>query len=131
MADVDKLKVHIKELESVTNLITVLTVRVETAENKIEVARDVTEKGVLKNRIIKLSSQLEEAQHLKEFRTRRGEAVCLKMRSYLTAATLVQLTDLLDLKVKLVSELCKLEEKIQLAEHQISALDKTVFCNKR
>ena len=45
MSDVDKLKVHIKELESVTSLITVLTVRMETAENKVEVTQlNVTEK---------------------------------------------------------------------------------------
>ena len=41
MADVDKLQVHIKELESVTRLLTVLKVRVETAENKLKIARDV------------------------------------------------------------------------------------------
>ena len=41
MADVDKLKVHIKELESVTRLLTVLKVRVQTAENKLKIAKDV------------------------------------------------------------------------------------------
>ena len=41
MADGDKLKVHIKELESVTRLLTVLKVRLETAENKLKIARDV------------------------------------------------------------------------------------------
>ena len=41
MADVDKLQVHIKELESVTRLLTVLKVRLETAENKLKIARDV------------------------------------------------------------------------------------------
>ena len=41
MADVDKLKVHVKELESVTKLLTVLKVRVETAENKLKIATDV------------------------------------------------------------------------------------------
>jgi hypothetical protein len=41
MADVNKLKVHIKELESVTRLLTVLKVRLETAENKMKIARDV------------------------------------------------------------------------------------------
>ena len=41
MADVDKLQVHIKELESVTRLLTVLKVRVETAENKLKIARAV------------------------------------------------------------------------------------------
>ena len=38
MADVDKLQVHIKELESVTRLLTVLKVRMETAENKLKIA---------------------------------------------------------------------------------------------
>ena len=37
MADVDKLKVHIKELESVTRLLTVMKVRMETAENKLKI----------------------------------------------------------------------------------------------
>jgi hypothetical protein len=41
MADVDKLQVHIKGLESVTRLLTVLNVRIETAENKLKIARDV------------------------------------------------------------------------------------------
>ena len=41
MPDVDKLKVHIKELESVTRLLTVLKVRMETAGNKLKIATDV------------------------------------------------------------------------------------------
>ena len=45
------------------------------------------------------------------------------------ADTLVQLTELLFLKVKLISELCKLEEKIQLGEHRISALENTGTLN--
>eukprot|EP00090_Calanus_glacialis_P018758 TRINITY_DN29086_c0_g1_i1.p1 TRINITY_DN29086_c0_g1~~TRINITY_DN29086_c0_g1_i1.p1 ORF type:complete len:169 (+),score=45.31 TRINITY_DN29086_c0_g1_i1:232-738(+) len=129
MADVDKLKVHIKELESVTRLLTVLKVRVETAENKLKIARDV-EKDMLQAKISKLSSQCEEAQKLKEFRIRRGEAIFRILSSYLDPATLDQLSNLLSQKVNLISEFCKLEEKIQLGEQQISALDKTEFYNR-
>ena len=44
MIDADKLKVHIKELESVTRLKTVLTVREETAQTKMKITTDATEK---------------------------------------------------------------------------------------
>jgi len=44
IVDADKLKVHIKELESVTRLKTVLTVREESAETKIKITTDASEK---------------------------------------------------------------------------------------
>ena len=44
LADADKLKLHIDELESVTSLITVLKVRLKTTENKLEVTKDSKEK---------------------------------------------------------------------------------------
>ena len=40
---------------------------------------------------------------------------------------LFQLSNYLHLQENLISELCKLEEKLQLGEQQISALDKTKF----
>ena len=44
MADADKLKVHVKEVESVTRLRTVLLVREETAQQKIKVTMDAKDK---------------------------------------------------------------------------------------
>ena len=41
ITNVDKLQVHIQELEYVTILLTVLKVRVETAENKLKVVTDI------------------------------------------------------------------------------------------
>ena len=46
------------------------------------------------------------------------------------SATLDQLSNLLSQKVDLISEFCKLEEKIQLGEQQISALDQTEMYNR-
>ena len=42
--DADKMKLHIDELESVTSLITVLRVRLKTAENKHELIKEPKEK---------------------------------------------------------------------------------------
>merc|ERR1719477_315178 len=123
MIDADKLKVHIKELESVTRLKTVLTVREETAQTKMKITTDVTEKELLERKILKLSSQIEEADKLQVFRARRGEAILRSLINHLDTGNLQKLKNLLEIKESLLSEVCKVEEKIQLGQQQIKALD--------
>jgi len=127
MADADKLKVHVKEVESVTRLRTVLLVREETAQQKIKVTMDAKDKVLLQTKITKLSSQSEEAEKLRDFRVNRGEAIVKLLAIYLDNGKLLQLKSLLDMKEYLVSEECKVEEKIQLGQQQIIALDNSVF----
>merc|ERR1719422_2545665 len=125
--DADKLRVHIKELESVTRLKTVLTVREETAQTKMKITTDATEKELLERKISKLSSQIEEADKLQVFRARRGEAVLRSLINQLDNGNLQKLKNLLEIKENLLSEVCKVEEKIQLGQQQIKALDNTVI----
>ena len=47
LVDADKLKLHIDELESVTSLLTVLKVRLKTAENKLDVTKDLKDKVII------------------------------------------------------------------------------------
>jgi len=121
LADADKLKLHIDELESVTSLITVLKVRLKTTENKLEVTKDSKEKEFNNNKIIKLSSQLEEAEELRCFRDRRGDILFRTLASYLSSE-IPELKSLLNQRVSLRSELCEVEEKLHLAVRQIEAL---------
>merc|ERR1719295_2459503 len=76
LVDSDKLKTHVKELTSVTKLLAVLNVRMEIAEKRIKVASNTTEKTCLDRKIAKLTSQIQEAEKLKEFRCRRGDLIC-------------------------------------------------------
>jgi len=120
--DADKLQLHIDELESVTNLMTVLRVRLKTTENKIEVTKDQREKDYLGNKVIKLSTQVQEAEQLRVFRRRRGNILFQTMSSYLDSATLSKLSSLLDQRASLRAEISEVEEKLHLALRQIEAL---------
>jgi len=125
MVDADKLKVHIEELDSITSLMTVLRVRLKSTQNKAELTRDPREKEIIAGKISKLCSQLEEAENLKSFRNRRGEKIFKALSSCLCEERLLALRRELEVKVSLRSELCEVEEQIQLAEYQISALQNT------
>jgi len=125
LVDADKLKVHIDELDSITSLMTVLRVRLKSNQNKAEVTRDPREKENLGSKIAKLRAQLEEAESLKSFRNRRGELIFGALSSYLDEVSLSMLRRLLEEKVSLRAELCQVEEQIQIAEYQISALQNT------
>jgi len=120
--DADKLKLHIDELESVTSLLTVLKVRLKAAENKLEVTKDSKDKEYLNNKIIKLSSQVQEAEQLKSFRNRRGDKIMTTVGSYLNHAVLNNLNRLIVQLVNLRTEMSEVEEKLHLAVRQIHAL---------
>jgi len=127
IVDADKLKIHTEELDSITSLMTVLRVRLKSNQNKAELTRDSREKDIIDRKISKLLSQLEEAQNLKSFRDRRGEIIFNSLSSYLCEEKLLALRRELEVKVSLRSELCEVEEQIQLAEYQISALQNTKY----
>ena len=97
---------------------------------------------IIAGKISKLLSQIEEAENLKSFRNRRGEMIFNALSSYLSegmaglerdrgdkyeifSESLLALRRELETKVSLRSELCEVEEQIQLAEYQISALQNT------
>lgn len=122
MIDADKLRLHVDELESVTSLMTVLRVRLKTTENKLEVTKDQRDKEYLGNKVIKLSSQVAEAEQLRVFRRRRGHILFQAMSSYLDTAVLSQLSNTLDQRSSLRAELSEVEEKLHLALRQIEAL---------
>ena len=97
---------------------------------------------LLERKILKLSSQIEEADKLQVFRARRGEAILRSLINHLDngnysclilqlisslLGNLQKLKNLLEIKESLLSEVCKVEEKIQLGQQQIKALDNTVI----
>ena len=53
--DADKLRLHVDELESVTSLMTVLSVRLKTTENKLEVTKDQRDKVIIASYTNKIS----------------------------------------------------------------------------
>jgi len=122
MIDADKLRLHVDELESVTSLMTVLRVRLKTTENKLEVTKDQRDKEYLGNKVIKLSSQVQEAEALLVFRRRRGDILFQAMSSYLDTASLSKLRTTLTQRSSLRAELSEVEEKLHLALRQIEAL---------
>jgi len=120
--DADKLRLHVDELESVTSLMTVLRVRLKTTENKLEVTKDQRDKEYLGNKVIKLSSQVQEAEELRVFRRRRGDILFQTMSSYLDTDSLSKLSATLTQRSSLRAELSEVEEKLHLALRQIEAL---------
>merc|ERR1711915_886301 len=130
LADADKLVTHIKELESLTKLMTVLTVRLKITESKMTMIKDETEKDFLQKKFKRLASQLKEAEDLKEFRSKRGETISKQLRSYLSIDQIELLSHVICLKENLESELCQLQEKIQFGEQQRGALIKTLVNNR-
>jgi len=97
-------------------------VRLKAAENKLEVTKDSKDKEYLNNKIIKLSSQVQEAEQLKSFRNRRGDKIMTTVGSYLNHGVLNNLNRLIDQLVSLRTEMSEVEEKLHLAVRQIHAL---------
>jgi len=111
MSDVDRLRVHIKEVESVTNLLLVLHERLQRVEDELKQADDVKEKDNSSNVELmkkkeKILNQIEDAKKLKEFRDKRQETLLESLMKVLNSDSVVAFTRFLNDKVRLIT-LCR------------------------
>jgi len=112
MSDVDKLKVHVKEVETVTNLLIVLTERLGRIKEELKGLDENEEREPLLVKKQKLLDQLEDANKLKIFRDRRGKAIFDSLRLVVDTDILNKFQHCLENKVKLISLLRKSDSKI-------------------
>jgi len=112
MSDVDKLTVHIKEVESITNLLIVLRERLLRIEQEMAQKAGTDAQPELFAKKKKIEDQLEEANKLKQFRNKRQEAIKESLGKFLDKDHLLTFQKFLDDKVKLIRLLRELDFKI-------------------
>jgi len=112
MSDVDKLTVHIKEVESVTNLLIVLRERLDRTEEELSQKPGNSANADLLAKKQKLENQLEEAYKLKQFRNKRQEVIKDTLGKFLNSENLLTFKSFLDNKVRLIGLLREVDAKI-------------------
>lgn len=122
IVEADKLKLHIDELDSVTLLKTVLSVRLKTTQNKLELSKELKEMEFLNKKSMKLLSQISEAEILTKFRNTRGEVILKSLNSYLDQENLKRLRQYLDLRITLQTEMGDVKEKLHITMRQLEIL---------
>jgi len=112
MSDVDKLSVHIKEVESITNLLLVLRERLARIDQELDTASEEEAKAELNAKKMKIEEQLSEANKLKQFRNKRQEVIKKSLRKFLDEDNLLNFENFLDNKVRLITLLREVDFKI-------------------
>merc|ERR1711915_290604 len=122
IVEADKLKLHMDELDSVTLLKTVLSVRLKTTQNKLELSKELKETEFLSKKSMKLASQISEAEILTKFRYTRGEVILKSLSSYIDPENLKRLKQYLDQRITLQTEMGDVKEKLRMTMRQLEIL---------
>jgi len=122
IVEADKLKLHMDELDSVTLLKTVLSVRLKTTQNKLELSKELKETEFLNKKSMKLASQISEAEILTKFRNTRGEVILKSLSSYIDQENLKRLKQYLDQRITLQTEMGDVKEKLHMTMRQLEIL---------
>jgi len=122
IVEADKLKLHMDELDSVTLLKTVLSVRLKTTQNKLELSKELKETEFLNKKSMKLASQISEAEILTKFRNTRGEVIMKSLSSYIDQENLKRLKQYLDQRITLQTEMGDVKEKLHMTMRQLEIL---------
>lgn len=122
LAEGDKLRVHLHEVERITSLLKVLNGRLSRTEKVLMRTTDEEQKDLLLKKKNRLQSQLAEAEELKQFRNRRSKQILKILQNLLNPHEVDQYENQLKSLEKVVAEQKEVEEKIQLGEEQIEAL---------
>merc|ERR1719244_604441 len=122
MSEIDKVNVHINEVDRITTLLAVLNNRMERTDKMIRKCSDDKLKEVPEKKRLRLISQIKEAKDLKNFRDKRGDVINKMLENILSPDLMTKYQKFIEKKVSLIKELKQLEEKIQMGEDQLSAL---------
>jgi len=112
MSDADKLSIHVKEVESVTNLLLVLRERLTRVEMELNTVQDNETTVELNAKKVKIEEQLVEANNLKQFRNKRQEIIKRSLKKFLEENHLLDFDNFLDNKVRLITLLREVDSKI-------------------
>jgi len=112
MSDADKLSIHVKEVESVTNLLLVLRERLTRVEMELNTVQDNETTVELNAKKVKIEEQLVEANNLKQFRNKRQEIIKRSLKKFLDENHLLDFDNFLDNKVRLIALLREVDSKI-------------------
>jgi len=126
LAEIDKMKLHIAEMDKMTALLVSLSgrlARVETEMEAMAAVADTDEKKSLQRKRERLAEKLVEAKSLKDLKDKMGEKIVGMMSKYLGQAELAEYDKFVSNKVRLVMEMKEVVDKIRLGEEQLTALD--------
>uniref|UniRef100_A0A0P4VYM7 ASD2 domain-containing protein n=1 Tax=Scylla olivacea TaxID=85551 RepID=A0A0P4VYM7_SCYOL len=129
LAESEKYKLHVEEIDKITSLLLGLSGRLARAENALMMVEDIDleEKRILENKRDKLHDQLEEAKKLKENIDRRAVQVSKVLNKYLTEDQYADYDHFIKMKAKLIMDAKEIDDKIKLGEEQQKALRETIF----
>lgn len=129
LAESEKYKLHVEEIDKITSLLLGLSGRLARAENALMMVddNDPEEKRVLENKRDKLREQLEEAKKLKENIDRRAVQVSKVLNKYLTEDQYADYDHFIKMKAKLIMDAREIDDKMKLGEEQQKALRETMF----
>ncbi|KAK3866783.1 hypothetical protein Pcinc_027696 [Petrolisthes cinctipes] len=133
LAESEKYKLHVEEIDKITSLLLGLSGRLARAENALLMMvddADPEEKSILERKRDKLSEQLEEAKRLKENIDRRAVQVAKVLNQYLTEDQYADYDHFIKMKAKLIMDAREIDDKIKLGEEQQQALRETM-CKKQ
>lgn len=124
LAESEKYKLHVEEIDKITSLLLGLSGRLARAENALMIVddSDPEERRTLESKRDKLSEQLEEAKRLKENIDRRAVQVSKVLHKYLTEDQYADYDHFIKMKAKLIMDAREIDDKIKLGEEQQKAL---------
>ncbi|CAF0900736.1 unnamed protein product [Didymodactylos carnosus] len=125
-SEVEKFKLHINEIDTITNLLLKLSSRLAKVENDIQCLQeniDERTKNCLIERRDEMQLKYDEARTLKDGIDRRSRLVCDILRKYLNDEQYADYDYYIKMKSTLHMDLKDIEEQIQLIEKQIQLLN--------
>lgn len=131
LAEAEKYKLHVEEIDKITSLLLGLSGRLARAENALLMLvkeADPEEKRILEGKRDKLRDQLEEAKRLKENTDRRAIQVAKVLNQYLSEDEYADYDHFIKMKAKLIMDAREIDDKIKLGEEQQQALVETMCC---
>lgn len=131
VAEAEKYKLHVEEIDKITSLLLGLSGRLARAENALLMLlkdADPEEKRILEGKRDKLRDQLEEAKRLKENTDRRAIQIAKVLNQYLNEDEYADYDHFIKMKAKLIMDAREIDDKIKLGEEQQQALRETMCC---
>uniref|UniRef100_A0A914UZ52 ASD2 domain-containing protein n=1 Tax=Plectus sambesii TaxID=2011161 RepID=A0A914UZ52_9BILA len=126
-----KLVLHMEETGKVTSLLLKLSAQLSRVDNALQLLPpDATrkEKQLLLERRARLTSQYDDAKTLRASLDRRGETVLQNLAQVVSDQHIKEYQYFLQMKTKLLIDAKEIEEKLQLGQEQLLALERSASC---
>ena len=110
----EKYKLHIKEIEKITSLLSSLYFRKEKLKKGLEREKDYLEKHGFESKLDQVEERINEANGLKINIEKRNTCILEYLENYLNCSELQEYTENLNLKIDLVRQIRRLENALNL-----------------